>query len=128
GPEPAARLFAVDDREGLLAATLVLVSPREALTWWSGSHPDARPRHAFALLMWSVVEWAAARGIERVCLGAGVGRDPIASFKARLGARTHRYPVRWIDARHAGGLGRLAHRVQRWVRRGRATGAPACGA
>lgn len=122
GEAPAARLFGVRDRQGLLAAALVLISPREAFPWWSGSHPEGRLQHAFPLLLWSVVEWAAARGLDRLNLGGSAGLAPVASFKRALGAAAYRYPVRWLDARHAGRLGRLAARLQSALRRGRPIG------
>jgi len=122
---PAARLFTVRDDRGLLAATLALVHPREVMAWWSGAHPDGRHRHAFPFLLWSLAEWAAARGAARVNLGASAGREGVARFKRSLGAVGHTYPVRWLDDRYAPPLGRLAAALQRVVRRGRDLGAPA---
>ena len=81
-----ARLFAVGDAGGLLSATLALDHPRETLVWWSGTHPAGRGTHAFPLLLWSVIEWAAGAGRERVNLGASPGLDPVAAFKRSLGA------------------------------------------
>ncbi len=124
GVERAARLFAVRDRRGLLAATLALDSPRETMLWWSGSHPEARAAHAFSLLLWAVVEWAHARGRSRVNLGASAGLDPLLAFKGSLGAVPFTYPVRWLDARHAVGAGRAVAWLQARVRRGRHRGEP----
>jgi len=119
-----ARLFAVRDRRGLLTATLALDSPRETMLWWSGSHPEARAAHAFPLLLWTVVEWAHARGRVRVNLGASAGLDPLLAFKGSLGAVPFTYPVRWLDARHAHGAGRAVAWLQARVRRGRPRGEP----
>ena len=125
GEEPAARLFTVRDRRGLLAATLALVHPREVMAWWSGTHPAGRHRHAFPFLLWSLAEWAAARGAARLNLGASAGREGVVRFKRSLGAVGHPYPVRWLDDRHAPPLGRLVAALQRARRRGRDLGAPA---
>uniref|UniRef100_A0A832I441 GNAT family N-acetyltransferase n=1 Tax=Eiseniibacteriota bacterium TaxID=2212470 RepID=A0A832I441_UNCEI len=122
---PPARLFTVRDARGLLCAALALDHPRDVLVWWSGAHPEARPRGAFAFLLWSIVAWAAARGRARVNLGASAGLDPVAAFKDALGARPHAYAVRWLDARHAGARGRLVGALQARLRRGRARGVPA---
>jgi hypothetical protein len=119
---PPARLFTVRDARGLLCGALVLDHPRDVLVWWSGAHPEARARGAFAFLLWSVVEWAAARGRARVNLGASAELDAVASFKDSLGAGAHRHPVRWLDAAHAGPRGRLAGLLQARLRRGRARG------
>jgi hypothetical protein len=123
GDAPAARLFTVRDPAGLLSATLALDHPRETLLWWSGSHPAARGRGAFPFLLWSVVEWAAAAGRERVNLGASAGRSPVAQFKVSLGASSLRYPVRWLDGRHASPAGRVVAALQARVRRDRDRGA-----
>jgi len=119
---PAARLFTVRDSRGLLAATLALIHPREVMAWWSGTHPDGRRRHAFAFLLWSLAEWAAARGAARLNLGASAGREGVILFKRALGAVGHPYPVRWLDDRHAPPLGRLAAGLQRLQWRGRDRG------
>ena len=83
-----------------------LFSPREAMAWWSGTHPDARGKEAAVLLLATVVEWAAREGRERVNLGGSAGLPALAQFKRALGATTVRHPVRWLDARHATGVGR----------------------
>ena len=119
---PAARLFVVRDAGGVLAATLALDHPRETLVWWSGSHPEARERHAFPLLMWEVAAWAAAAGRARLHLGASAGLGPIAAFKQALGATAVPVPVRWLDARQAPPVARAVAAAQRWVRRGRHRG------
>jgi hypothetical protein len=119
---PAARLFTLRDARGVVAALLALDHPREILPWWSGLHPGARQRHASGLLLWSVVEWAAQHGRERVNLGGSAGIDPLASFKASLGARPVRYPVRWLDARDAPLAGRIAAALRRRLRGGRRRG------
>ena len=123
--EPIARLFAARDARGLLASALVTCGTREVMPWWSGSHPDARRRHAFALLLWSVVEWAAARGCTRVNLGASAGQGAVEEFKQTLGARGYRFPVRWFSDAHAPWPGRLAAWLQGRLWRGRARGEPA---
>jgi hypothetical protein len=122
---PRARLFAITDDRGLLSATLVLVTGREAFAWWSGTHAEGRRRRAFPLLLWSAAEWAAQQGCARFNLGASAGRDEVSDFKRTLGARALRYPVRWFDARYAGPAGRLVASLQRFARRGRARGEPA---
>ncbi len=120
--DPVARLFAVRDGRGLLSAVLALDHPRETFVWWSGTHAEGRARQAFTVLLWGVVEWAAARGRERVNLGASAGREAVSSFKDSLGAALVRYPVRWLDARHAPLAGRLAGALQERLRSGRARG------
>ncbi len=120
--EPPARLFVARDAGGVLAAALVLCGAREVMPWWSGSHPDARRRHAFALLLWSVVEWAASRHCARVNLGASAGRGTVEEFKRTLGASGYRFPVRWFGAERATWPGRLIGRLQGWARRDRARG------
>jgi hypothetical protein len=117
GGAPAARLFTMRDRDGVVAALLALDHPREILPWWSGLHPGARHRHASALLLWSVVEWSAANGRAGVNLGGSAGLDPLRAFKASLGARSVRYPVRWFDAADAPWTGRLASGLLRLRRR-----------
>lgn len=121
---PVARLFTVRDGGGLLAATLALDSAQETMLWWSGSHPGARAAHAFPLLLWSVMEWAHAQGRARVNLGASAGLDPLLAFKESLGALPFPYLVRWLDARHAHGLGRGVAWLQARMRRGRPRGEP----
>jgi hypothetical protein len=120
-----ARLFAVRSPRGVLAATLALDGARETMLWWSGSHPDARAAHAFPMLLGAVMEWAHARGRERVNLGASAGLEPLHAFKESLGATAFTYPVRWLDARYAHGPGRAVGWVQARLRRGRPRGEPA---
>lgn len=122
GPAPAARLFTLRDGAGLLAGALALDGPHETFVWWSGTHPSGRRRHAFPLLMWHIVEWAAAAGRARVNLGASTGLGAVSSFKQSLGAADVRYPVRWFDARHAPPAARAAAALQAWLRRGRPRG------
>jgi hypothetical protein len=129
GLGPAARLFTARDPRGtLLCAALVLDHPREAMPWWSGARPEARRRHAFARLLWTVVEWAHAGGRARVNLGASAGLDAVASFKRTLGARAETYPVRWLDARAAGPAGRALAALQARLRARRAPAGAAEGA
>jgi hypothetical protein len=115
-PGPAARLFTLRDRRGVEAALLALDHPRETLPWWSGVHPEGRHRHASGLLLWSVVEWAAAAGRSRVNLGSSAGIDPLRAFKASLGARAVRYPVRWLAPASAPLALRLAAAMLRRLR------------
>ena len=122
GGAPPARVFTASDPRGLLSAAFALDHARETLVWWSGTHPEGRARQAFAFLMWSVAEWGAAAGRERVNLGASPGLDPVAAFKRSLGARPVAYPVRWLDASGASAAGRVIAAAQRWRRRGRAIG------
>jgi GNAT superfamily N-acetyltransferase len=124
-PDPLGRLFTVRDGRGLLSAAFALDHPREVMLWWSGTHPDARGRQAFVLLLGSVVEWAAAAGRARVNLGASAGLPSVAAFKRALGATEVRHPVRWLDARHATPVGSLVAAAQAGVRRRRARGEPA---
>ncbi|HEY6867835.1 MAG TPA: GNAT family N-acetyltransferase [Candidatus Eisenbacteria bacterium] len=122
---PAARLFTVRDARGPLSAAFALDHAREVLVWWSGTHPEGRSRQAFGLLLWSIVEWAAAAGRVRVNLGANPGLDAVAAFKRSLGAEPLAWPIRWLDARAASLAGRALAGVQRWRGRARARGAPA---
>lgn len=119
---PVARLFTLRSRLELVAATLALDGPHETFVWWSGMRAEGRRTHAFPLLLWSVAEWAAARGRRRLNLGASGARAPVFAFKAGLGASEIRYPVRWLGARHASFAGRWLARAQAWRRRGRAMG------
>ncbi|MEO5989498.1 MAG: GNAT family N-acetyltransferase [Candidatus Eisenbacteria bacterium] len=122
GPAPVARLFGLRDPHGLVSAALALDGPHETFVWWSGTHPSARRPGAFPLLLWSIVEWAAGAGRSRVNLGASTGLSLVASFKSSFGATGVRYPVRWLDARHAPVTARAAAWLQGWVRRGRPRG------
>lgn len=122
GGDAPARLFTVRRGGELLAAVYALTGSHEVMPWWSGARPEARRRHAYALLLWHVVEWAHAHGAARVNLGASAGLGGVASFKDALGATRLRWPVRWLDARHAGLVGRLASAAQRFARRGRPRG------
>lgn len=118
---PVARLFTLRDARGLLSGALALDHPHEVLVWWSGTHADGRHRHAFPLLLWSIVEWAAERGRARVNLGASTDLHDVATFKLALGAEGVRYPVRWI-AGAARGPARLLAAFQQRLRRGRPFG------
>jgi len=117
-----ARLFTARDGRGLLSAVLVLAGEHEWFAWWSGSHPDARRRHAFPLLLWSAAEAAAAAGARRFNVGASAGRAGVESFKRTLGATLVPVHVRWIDARHAPLAGRVVAALQARWRRGRSRG------
>lgn len=119
----AARLFTLRRHGELLSGTLALDGGHETFAWWSGTHPEGRRLNAFPLLMWSVAEWAAAAGRTRFNLGASTGLQMVASFKSALGAATERYPVRWLDARHAPAPARALAALQAFVRRGREFGA-----
>jgi hypothetical protein len=127
-PEPGgacARLYVTGDRAGLLAGVLVLVHRHEWFAWWSGARDEARPRHAFAALLWSVAEHAAAAGARRLNVGASAGRGGVEGFKRSLGARLVPAPVRWLGPHAAGPLGRGLAMLQARLRRGRARGEPA---
>jgi hypothetical protein len=117
-----ARLFTVRDGRGLLSAALVLDHPREALVWWSGTHLEGRSRHAFASLLVSIAEWAAAAGRERLNLGASPGLGAVAAFKRSLGARAVAYPVRWMRFEPTAWPGRWLAAAQDRIRRGRHRG------
>ena len=119
---PVARLFTLRSRDGLISATLVLDGPHETFAWWSGTHAQGRRTQAFALLLWSAIEWAAARGRRRFNLGASAGLAAVSSFKRSLGAEAFEFPVSWLDARHAVWPGRAVAALQSLARRGRATG------
>lgn len=119
---PVARLFTLRSPEGVISATLALDGEHETFVWWSGTHPSARRRGAFARLLWGVAEWAAARGRLRLNLGASTGLPHVAAFKSSLGAAGESYPVRWLSAQHAGAAGRWLARAQAWRRRGRPRG------
>ncbi len=122
---PVARLFTLRSASGLVSATLALDGPHETFVWWSGTHPGGRRARAFLRLLWSVAEWADTRGRRRLNLGASSGLPHVAAFKSALGAGDVRYPVRWLDARHASLPGRVLARVQQSLRRGRSRGVPA---
>jgi len=121
----AGRLLVARDARGVLCATLALDGRHETFLWWSGSHTGARAAEAFPGLLWWAAEWAAARGRARLNLGASRGLETLGRFKRSLGARTVRYPVRWMDAGTAPPLGRFAASLQGRLRRGRARGEPA---
>lgn len=122
GADPVARLFGLRDRQGLVSAALALDGPNETFVWWSGTHPDGRRRQAFTLLLWNIVEWAAARGRARVNLGASTGLEQVAAFKQALGAEGFRYPVRWLAPRNRAPHARAIAWLQTRLRRGRARG------
>jgi hypothetical protein len=121
--DPVARLFTLRSPRGLVSATLALDGPHETFAWWSGTHADGRRSQAFVLLLWSVAEWAAARGRARLNLGASTGLSPVASFKQALGAERFPYPVRRLDARHAAWPGRAVAALQARLRAGRTVAA-----
>jgi hypothetical protein len=125
GLGPVARLFTARHRGTLVCATLVLDHPCEAMPWWSGADPEARRLHAFPALLWSVVEWAHGAGRARVNLGASESLGSVSAFKDSLGARSERYPVRWLDAAGASAPGRALAALQRRVRANRSRGAVA---
>ena len=120
--DPEARLFTLRSPRGLQSATLALDGPHETFAWWSGTHAEGRRSQAFALLLWSVVEWAVAHGRARFNLGASTGLAPVASFKQALGAERFTYPVRRLDARYAAWPGRAVAAFQSRRRPGRAEG------
>lgn len=122
GASPVARLFTLRLAGELLSGALALDGPHETFVWWSGTHPAGRRLHAFPLLLWSIVEWAAAAGRARVNLGASTGLAQVASFKHALGTEDVRYPVRWLDARHAPAPARAVAWAQARLRRGRPRG------
>ncbi len=119
---PVARLFTLRRSGELVSGALALDGPHETFVWWGGTHPTGRRLHAFPLLLWHIVEWAAAAGRVRVNLGASTGLGGVAAFKHSLGAEEIRYPVLWLDARRAGALARMVAWAQARWRRGRARG------
>lgn len=121
---PVARLFTLRRAGELVSGALALDGPHETFVWWSGTHPEGRRLHAFPLLLWSIVEWAAAAGRARVNLGASTGLAQVAAFKRSLGAEEMRYPVLWLDARRAGAPARAVAWAQARLRRGRPRGEP----
>ncbi|HTR97942.1 MAG TPA: GNAT family N-acetyltransferase [Candidatus Acidoferrales bacterium] len=121
-PGAGGRLFALRDAGGVVSAALALDGPHETFVWWSGTHAEGRRRGAGPLLLWRIVEWAAAAGRVRVNLGASTGLEGVAAFKHGLGADAFEYPVRWLDARHASLLGRAVALAQARLRRDRARG------
>jgi hypothetical protein len=125
GKAPAARLFTVRDRRGLLSGALALVGEHEWLMWWSGSHPEARRRQAFSTLAWSMIESAARAGASRFNLGASAGLDHVASFKKAMGAQAMPVPIRWIGAEYATPWGKAVAAFQQRRQMGRWRGAPA---
>ena len=122
GVPALARVFTLADGRGVVSAALALDGPHETFLWWSGTHPEGRAQGAFMLLLWRIVEWAAARGRARVNLGASAGLPGVSSFKRSLGVEGVRYPVRWLDSTHAGAAGRAVARLQARAGRGRARG------
>jgi Acetyltransferase (GNAT) domain len=117
-----ARLLTARDARGLLCAAFALEGARETFLWWSGSHPDTRQSESYAALLWWSAQQAAERGCVRLSLGSSRSLAKLESFKDTLGARRVRFPVRWLDARHAPPIGRLAAALQARLRRGRARG------
>lgn len=122
GDRPVARLFTLRRAGELVSGALALDGEHETFVWWSGTHPAGRRLSAFPLLLWSIVEWAAAAGRARVNLGASTGLEQVAAFKHALGADEVRYPVRWLDARHAPAPARAVAWAQARLRRGRPRG------
>lgn len=122
GAAPLARLFTARDARGLLSAVLVLTGRHEWFAWWSGSHPDARRRHAFGALLWHAAERASAAGARRFNAGASAAREGVGSFKRSLGADVRDVQVRWIAPAGGGPVVRLVAALQARARRGRARG------
>lgn len=122
GDSPVARLFTLRRGGELVSGALALDGPHETFVWWSGTHASGRRRHAFPLLLWGIVEWAAAAGRARVNLGASTGLEQVAAFKHALGAAEVRYPVCWLDARNAPAAARVVAWAQARWRRGRPRG------
>lgn len=120
----AAHVLVAHDRDGVQCGLFALDAPHETFLWWSGSHPSARASDATPRLMAWAAEWARSRGRRRLNLGASRGLAALESFKRSMGARSVRYPVRWLAAANAAPLGRLAAAVQKRVRRGRHRGSP----
>ncbi len=125
GGAPAGRLFTARDSRGLLSGALVLVGEHEWMVWWSGSHPEARRRQAFAPLLWSIAESAARAGAARLNLGASAGRPAVESFKTALGARAQDVLIRWIGSNYASATGKAVAALQSRLRAGRWRGAKA---
>ena len=125
GRLPLARLFTVRGARRLLGGLLVLDSPHETLSWWSGAHPRARDVAAFrALVIW-VIEWARDQGRARFNLGGSVGLAGVASFKRSLGAAELEYPVRWLAPARGSARARVLAALQRRVRARRLGGVEA---
>jgi GNAT superfamily N-acetyltransferase len=120
----AGQVLVAHDRDGVLCGIFALDGPHETFLWWSGSHPSARANDAYPRLMAWAAEWARSRGRRRLNLGASRGLPALESFKRSMGARSVRYPVRWLEPRSAAPLGRLAAELQRRMRRGRHRGTP----
>lgn len=119
---PLARLFTLRDTQGVLSSALAIDGPHDLFVWWSGTHPDGRRRQAFTLLLWQIIEWAAAHGRMRVDLGASTGLSLVATFKHALGARGERFAVRWLDDRYAPAHARMLAKLQRYARARRPQG------
>jgi hypothetical protein len=122
GASPAARLFTARDERGLLAGILALIGDREWTLWWSGSHSEARPKHALVKLFWWSAERAAAAGCTRLNLGASVGLASVAVFKLGFGARDLPVTLRWFAPVHAGVVGRAVAGLRERIRARRARG------
>ena len=73
-------------------------------------------------LYWSAIEWACRASRARLNLGGSVGLSALAAFKRSLGARSFRYPMRWLDGRGGPALARLLAAGQAWARRRRFRG------
>jgi hypothetical protein len=127
GGAPIGRLFTARDRAGLLSAVLVLAGAHEWFAWWSGSHADARRRHAFGALLWHAAEQAALAGARRFNVGASAAREGVGAFKRSLGAEVRDVRVRWIAPAGAGPVGHLVAALQSRARRGRARGVAEAG-
>jgi hypothetical protein len=119
---PLARLYTVRDPRGLICGMFFLDHPREIFAWWSGSRTGPRVQHAIPYLLWTAARRAHDAGRVRLNLGGSLGRATLASFKQALGARVHRYPVRWLDARRGPWAGRFLAGLQQHLRRGRFRG------
>ncbi len=122
GSPAMARLFTLRSIGGLESAALALDGAHETFVWWSGTHAVGRRHGAFPLLLWNIVEWACEQGRQRVNLGASTGLSLVSSFKGSFGASGLRYPVRWLDARHAPVHARALAWLQARVRTGRPRG------
>jgi len=89
GLGPALLMAEVCDSDSVIvAASLVMTHQKRAHYHLAGSNPDAARLGANNLLVWTIIRWAAAEGMDLVHLGGGLTADDnLFRFKKSFGGR-----------------------------------------
>lgn len=107
----AAQLFTAD-RAGRPVAAMLFLWHGSGATYqigWTG--PDGRRLSAHNLLLWSAMQWLAARGVQRLDLGGVEADTPgLARFKLGSGAVARQMGGTWLQS----GVLSPLHAARRW--------------